>query len=335
MGQPAIVIAHFEGFTALDETALDRLDTVGRLLDRKPLHSWDEPRAQELLSSAEVIVGHWGCPLFGPEFFETAANLRLFAYAAGSVKWYLSDELWERDILVTSGADANAEPVAEYTLAMILLANKGVFGAIDRASNRVSWTPPPEAAAHGNWDKTIGLVSASLTGRRVAQLLQAFAHLDVQIYDPFVDAKTIESLGATKQETLVELCAQADVLSIHAPALPDTHNLIGQKELAALSDGATVINTSRGHCLDLDALTSELESQRLFGIIDVTDPVEPLPSDHPLRTLANAVLTPHIAGSQGTELARMSEWVIDEVERYATGAPLRNPVTREMVDRIA
>ncbi len=149
MGQPAIVIAHFEGFTALDETALDRLGTVGRLLDRKPLHSWDEPRAQELLPEAEVIVGHWGCPLFGPEFFETAANLRLFAYAAGSVKWYLSDELWERDILVTSGADANAEPVAEYTLAMILLANKGVFGAIDRESNRVSWTPPPEAAAHG------------------------------------------------------------------------------------------------------------------------------------------------------------------------------------------
>ena len=335
MGQPAIVIAHFEGFTALDETALDRLETVGRLLDRKPLHSWDDPRAQELLPEAEVIVGHWGCPPFGPEFFETAANLRLFAYAAGSVKWYLSDELWERDILVTSGADANAEPVAEYTLAMILLANKRVFGAIDRESHRTSWTPPPEAAAHGNWNKTIGLVSASLTGRRVAQLLQAFGHLDVQIYDPFVDAKTIESLGATKQESLVELCAQADVLSIHAPALPDTHNLIGEKELAALSDGTTVINTSRGHCLDLDALTSELESQRLFGIIDVTDPVEPLPRTHPLRTLPNAVLTPHIAGSQGTELARMSEWVIDEVERYATGAPLRNPVTREMVDRIA
>ena len=87
--------------------------------------------------------------------------------------------------------------------------------------------------------------------------------------------------------------------------------------------------------LDLDALTAELESQRLFAIIDVADPVEPLPPEHPLRTLPNAVLTPHIAGSQGTELARMSEWVVDEVERYATGVPLRNPVTREMVDRIA
>ena len=335
MGRPAIVIAHFEGFTAFDEAALGRLDTIGRLLDQKPLHTWDEPRAQELLAEAEIIVGHWGCPLFSPGFFETAPNLRLFAYGAGSVKSYLTDELWERDILVTSGADANAEPVAEYTLAMILLANKGVFPAIDRESHRVAWTPPAGAASHGNWNKPIGLVSASMIGRRVAQLLQALPHLDVKIYDPFVDAKTIEALGATKQESLVELCAQADVLSIHAPALPDTHNLIGQKELAALRDGATVINTSRGHCLDLDALTTELESQRLFGIIDVTDPVEPLPPEHPLRTLPNAVLTPHIAGSQGTELARMSEWVINEVERYATGLPLRNPVTREMIDRIA
>ncbi|MDE0701229.1 MAG: hydroxyacid dehydrogenase [Acidimicrobiaceae bacterium] len=335
MGRPTIVIAHFEGFSALDETALDRLDTIGELLDRKPLHSWDEPRAQELLGSAEVIVGHWGCPLFGPAFFGAATNLRLFAYAAGSVKWYLSDELWERNILVTTCADANAEPVAEYTLAMILLANKGVFPAIDRESHRTAWTPPADSAAHGNWDKTIGLVSVSLTGRRVAQLLQPFDHLRVQIYDPYVDAETIEALGATKQESLVDLCAQADVLSIHAPALPDTHNLIGETELAALRNGTTVINTSRGHCLDLDALTAELESQRLFGIIDVTDPVEPLPPTHPLRTLPNAVLTPHVAGSQGTELARLGESVIDEVERYAKGEPLRNPVTREMVDRIA
>ena len=154
-------------------------------------------------------------------------------------------------------ADANAEPVAEYTLAMILLANKGVFPAIDRESQRPAWTPPSNAAGHGDWNKTVGLVSASLIGRRVAQLLSAFPHLDVQIYDPFVDAKTIEALGATKQESLVELCAQADVLSIHAPALLDTHNLVGSTELAALRDGATVLNTARGHCLVHGRVSSE------------------------------------------------------------------------------
>jgi len=335
MTRPAIVIAHMEGLRAFDDATLDRLDRAGRLLDREPLASWDDPRADALLAEAEIIVGHWGTPLFDAATLARAPKLRMFAYAAGTVKWYGIDEIWDRDLVVTSGAGANAEPVAEYTLAMILLANKRVFPAIDAQAGRDAWTPPPGAAAHGNWDKTIGLVSASLIGRRVAELLEPFPHLDVAIYDPFVDHAAVESLGGTKVDDLLELCRRSDVLSIHAPALPVTHNLVAAEHLAALPDGATVINTSRGHCLDLDALTAELETGRLFAIIDVTDPVEPLPDDHPLRSLPNAISTPHIAGSQGTELARMSDWVCDEVERFVQGRPQRNRITRDMIDRIA
>jgi phosphoglycerate dehydrogenase-like enzyme len=335
MTRPAIVIAHMDGLRPFDEATLDRLDRAGRILDRTPLSSWDDPRADALLAEAEIIVGHWGTPLFDATMLSRAPKLRMFAYAAGTVKWYVIDEIWDRGLVVTSGAGANAEPVAEYTLAMILLANKRVFPAIDAQAGRPAWTPPEGAVAPGNWDKTIGLVSASLIGRRVAELLQPFPHLRVEIYDPFVDEATIESLGATKVDDLVTLCRGADVLSIHAPALPATHNLVAAEHLAALPDGATVINTSRGHCLDLDALIAELESGRLFAVIDVTDPVEPLPDDHPLRSLPNAVYTPHLAGSQGTELARMSDWVCDEVERFVAGRPQRNRITRDMIERIA
>ena len=335
MTRPAIVIAHMDGLRPFDDATLDRLDRAGRVLDRTPLSSWDGPRADALLAEAEIIVGHWGTPLFDAPMLARAPRLKMFAYAAGTVKWYGIDEVWDRDLVVTSGAGANAEPVAEYTLAMILLANKRVFPAIDAQAGRPAWTPPETAAPHGNWDKTIGIVSASLIGRRVAELLQPFPHLQVEIYDPFVDQASIESLGATKIDDLVALCRRCDVLSIHAPALPATHNLVGGDHLAALPDGATVINTSRGHCLDLDALTAELESGRLFAVVDVTDPLEPLPDDHPLRSLPNAIYTPHIAGSQGTELERMSDWVCDEVERFAAGRPQRNQITRDMIDRIA
>jgi phosphoglycerate dehydrogenase-like enzyme len=335
MPRPAIVIAHMAGLDAFDEASLDRLDRAGRILDREPLHSWGEPRADALLAEAEIIVGHWGAPLFDAAMLARAPKLKMFAYAAGTVKWYLIPELWERDLVITSGADANAEPVAEYTLAMILLANKRVFPAIDQARGHPAWQPPADSGPPGNWAKTIGLVSASLIGRRVAALLQPFPHLTVHIYDPFVASAEIEAMGATKVDDLDTLCRSADVLSIHSPALPATENLIGAAQLAALPPGATVINTSRGHCLDLDALTTEVDSGRLFAIIDVTDPVEPLPDDHPLRHLPNAVLTPHIAGSGGTELGRMREWVCDEVERYAAGRPQRNPVTHDMIDRLA
>jgi phosphoglycerate dehydrogenase-like enzyme len=335
MSRPAIVIAHYDGLNAFDEKSLDRLDRAGRVLDRTPLNSWDDPRADGLLADAEIIVGHWGAPLFDAAVLARAPKLKMFAYAAGTVKWHLIPELWDRDLVITSGAGANAEPVAEYTLAMTLLANKRVFPAIDAQRSRPAWTPPEGAPEHGNWHKKVGLVSASLIGRRVAELLRPFPHIRVEIFDPFVEASEIGALGATKVDDLTQLCRTADVLSIHAPALPATLNLIGAAELAALPDGATVINTSRGHCLHLDALTAELETGRLFAIIDVTDPVEPLPDDHPLRHLPNAILTPHLAGSQGTELARMSDWVCDEVERFASGRPQRNRVTHDMIDRIA
>ncbi|GJM38303.1 MAG: glycerate dehydrogenase [Acidimicrobiales bacterium] len=336
MTRPAVLIAHMEGLHPFDNAALDRLERAGRLLDREPLSSWDGARADELLAEAEIIVGHWGTPTITADVLARAPKLQMFAYAAGTIKWSMSDDAWDaRDLVVTSGASANAEPVAEYTLAMILLANKRVFPAVDLMRDRATWAVPATAREHGNWDKTIGLVSASLIGRRVAEMLAPFPHLRVEIYDPFVDAAAIESLGATKADDLLDLCRRADVLSIHAPALPATHNLIGADHLAALPDGATVINTSRGHCLDLDALMAELESGRLFAIIDVTDPLEPLPEDHALRHLPNAVYTPHLAGSQGTELARMADWVCDEVERFVEGRPQRNRITHDMIDKIA
>jgi phosphoglycerate dehydrogenase-like enzyme len=335
MAEPAILIAHMGGTQMFDDDTLDRLDKIGTLLDCEAVSDWNEPRALDLLPRAEVIVGHWGAPLFDAEVLTRATHLRLFAYAAGTVKWYATDLLFDRGVVVTSGASANAQPTAEYAFASILLANKRAHVAIDHEHRRKAWIPPPTARPVGNWDKTIGLVSASLVGRHVAQLLRPFEGLRVEIYDPFVSSKDIEALGATKIDDLTDLCRRADVLSIHAPAVPATANMIGAAELAALRDGATVINTARGWCLDMEALVAELETFRLFAVIDVTDPIEPLPDDHPLRQMPNAILTPHIAGSQGTELGRMSDWVCDEVARFASGRPQRNEITREMIDRIA
>ncbi|NNE73206.1 MAG: hydroxyacid dehydrogenase, partial [Acidimicrobiales bacterium] len=79
---------------------------------------------------------------------------------------------------------------------------------------------------------------------------------------------------------------------------------------------------------------AELESGRLRAVLDVTDP-EPLPVDHPLRRLPNVYLTPHLAGSQGTEITRMLEWATDEIGRWSAGEPARNEVTRERLDRMA
>ncbi len=157
--------------------------------------------------------------------------------------------------------------------------------------------------------------------------------MSVALYDPFVDEAEAATLGVTKME-LDELCATVDILSIHAPDLPSTKRMIGMRQLAALRTGATVVNTARGALLDHEALLAEVTTGRLSAVLDVTDP-EPLPADHPLWALPNVFITPHLAGSVGTELRRMVDHAVDEIDRWRSGSPARNPVTKDMLARLA
>lgn len=311
---------------------LARLDAVGRVLDPQPLASWDDPRADSLLAAADVLVGHWGCPTLTADVLERAPGLRLFAYGAGTVKWQVTDAVFERGIVVTSAAAANAIPVAEYTVAAILFANKGAFVVRERQrdpSSRVVL----DLSRVGNHGARVGIVGASLVGRLVVERLRA-TDLELAVYDPYLTATEAEALGVEKVDGLDELCASVRVLSIHAPDIPPTRGMIGATQLAALPDGATVVNTARPALVDQEALVAELTSGRLAAVLDVADP-DPLPPDHPLLALPNVFATPHIAGAMGNELVRLSELAVQEVERFVAGAPPLHPVVAADLDRIA
>jgi phosphoglycerate dehydrogenase-like enzyme len=335
--RPRLVIAHHPSLDLLDDHARARISSVADIIDPEPIGSWTDPRADSLLARAEVILGHWGCPRLDASVVARAPHLGLFAYAAGTVKGTIDPGVFDFDIVITSGADANAEPVAEFTLATILFANKDVFW--QRDVRRTPRDPAlgefrvPAAAPVGNYDKTIGIVGASLVGRRVIELLTAFPHLRVVLYDPYVTADEATTLGVTKLP-LDELCAASDVLSIHAPDLPSTRHMIGAAQLASLRDGATVINTARGALLDHDALLAEVSAGRLSAVLDVTDP-EPLPEGHPLWALPNVFITPHVAGSLGTELRRLVDHAVDEIDRWRSGRPAHNAITKDQLARLA
>jgi len=166
----------------------------------------------------------------------------------------------------------------------------------------------------------------------VIELLRPY-RVEVLLADPYVDEGAALDLGVRLVD-LDELLATSDVVSIHAPALPETRHLIGAAELARMADGATLVNTARGSLLDHDALTAELRRGRLHAVLDVTDP-EPLPEGHDLLRLPNAFVTPHLAGSQGTELTRMAELVLEEIRRFGAGEAPLHPVTGSDLGRIA
>ncbi|MCH7788599.1 MAG: hydroxyacid dehydrogenase [Acidobacteria bacterium] len=331
---PKIVLAHWAGVELFDAGAMSRLSELGQILDDEPIGDWSDPRADRLLADAQVIVGHWGCPLIDINVVERAPNLGLFAYAAGTIKGTVDITAFDRGIRITSGANANAEPVVEFSIAAILFANKDVFWQRDLLRDRtIEASRVGNQVPVGNYSKTIGVVGASLIGRRVIELLGNFPHLAVALYDPFVDEAEADHLGVRKCD-LDDLCARSDVLTIHAPSLPETKAMIGARQLAALRTGATVINTARAAIVDQDALISELEAGRLYAILDVADP-EPLPSDHRLLSLPNAFVTPHLAGSQGSELIRMTDYVIDEVARWIRDEPGRNEISATDLRRLA
>lgn len=214
--------------------------------------------------------------------------------------------------------------MAEYTLAAILLANKRVLQSAQRyraMRGEHDWRDELDGA--GNYRRTVGVIGASRIGRRVIELLRPF-DLRVLLYDPYVDAAEAATLGV-EPVSLDELCTRSDIVTVHAPQLPATRHMIGARQLAAMQDGATLINTARGSLIDEHALVPELSGGRLHAVLDVTDPETP-GADSPLYDLPNVLLTPHIAGSLGGELHRMADQALDELERYVSGQPFADPV---------
>jgi phosphoglycerate dehydrogenase-like enzyme len=309
-------------FGPAERTQLGRLCHV---LTPEPLRALDDDAARAVLAEVDILVTGWGCPPIDDKVLAAAPKLRLIAHAAGSVRALVSPSVFARGIAIVTAADANALPVAEFTVAAILFANKRVLDFAARyASERrplgIYVNTPPTV---GNFRKTVGLVGASRIGRRVAQLLRPF-DFTVLVADPFLSPAGARDLGVELVE-LDELLARSDLVSLHAPSLPETRHMLDSRRLGLLRDGTTLINTARGALVDQAALTAELTSGRLNAVLDVTEP-DVLPPDSPLYDLPNALLTPHVAGAAGGELRRFGELITAEIDRFVRGEALQHAV---------
>lgn len=282
------------------------------------------------LATARVVVTGWGSAKLDAEVLSRSPQLTGLVHTGGTVKSVAAPEVWDRrGFTVSSQVVANAAPVAAHTASMIVLALRGTLGLRElyrkeRGAGyaRMDWvTDRSRGMAH----RTVGIVSASRIGREVVELLRPWP-LSLMIYDPFLTPAAAEAMGATWVESLVELASRSDVLSIHTPLLPETTGLVSAEVLAALRDEAIVVNTSRGAIIDEPALVAELVSGRLSAVLDVTSP-EPPVADSPLWELDNVFLTPHVAGSIGTELEVLGAQAIDETLRLLAGEPVLNEVS--------
>lgn len=322
--RPTIVLSVLDDYRDrfFDPAAVRRLRDLGEVvLDSDPAaHATHESLA--LLRRADVLVTGWET---GPVDALLAAGalprLRLLTHAGGSVRGVAGPEVFDHGVRVSSQTQLNAEPVAEFTLAMIILAAKNAFRARDdyrREHARPDLTGPAYRTI-GLYGATIGIIGLSRISRRVIELLRPFA-CTVLVDSAHLTAAEAGALGV-RAASREEVLSASDVISLHSASTPRTRHMLGAEDFARIPDGATFINTARGAICDEDALIAELRTGRISAVLDVTDPELPRP-DSPLWTLPNVELFPHLAGSMGRELHRLGDGAVDDVAAFLAGRPV-------------
>ncbi|MGV9926537.1 C-terminal binding protein [Nocardia rhamnosiphila] len=231
----------------------------------------------------------------------------------------------ELGIVVTNVPVYCVDEVADHTLMLLLaLARRLVPFAVDTAAggwNR-SLTPVPVRLR----GKTFGIVGTGAIG---SALIPRVAALGMEVLALRRHGGEVE--GATAMGSLDELLTAADVVSLHLPLDSATHHLIGARELGLMKPTALLLNTSRGGLVDTAALTAALSEGRLGGAgLDVTEP-EPLPADHPLRTMAGVVLTPHYAFSSDGSMTDLSRTAAHHVLDVLAGRRPESIVNPEVL----
>jgi len=313
----------------MSEAAWDTLASFADVIHHPGPEPADKDELIALLPPADACITSWGVAQLDADVLAAASRLRAMAHMGGSVKRFVSDALWEREIQVTTAGVRLAIDVAETTLGLMIVGMKRIWplGQHVRAGG---WRESPWWPARELVNKEVGIIGASNVGRHVIKLLQAF-QVTVLLTDPFVSAEEAEALGVVKLD-LDKLLKRADVVSLHAPAKPDTIRLLNAQGLALMKDDALIINTARGELIDEPALITELNKGRFFAFLDVTDP-EPPALDSPLRSLENVVVTPHSAGCI-EDCSRMGELAAEELRRFFAGEPPIYQIRPEMFGRI-
>ncbi len=286
------------------------------------------------LADVRLIFSGWGMARVDEAFLDAAPNLEAIFYAAGTVRYFVTDALLERGVRLTSGYGANAEFVAPYALAQIILSLKRTWYFAEKVRREESYDPNEKEALPGLYTGVVGLISLGQVGRRVAALLRDTLPTPVLAYDPYVTAETAAALGV-EPVGLEDLFRRCDVVSLHTPWLPETEGMIRGAHLASMKANATFINTARGAVVNEPEMIAALEQRPdLQALLDVTYP-EPPAAGSPLYSLPNVLLTPHIAGAHNTECLRMGRLMAAELRRYLADARMDYEITREMLPLLA
>lgn len=284
------------------------------------------------------IFSTWYMPVFSEDEVKTLfPSLEALFYAAGTVK-YFAEPFLNAGVKVFSAAKANGIPVAEFVASQIILANKGFIQAqlaYKRPTYRAAYNKAHSYinAKPGNYRTTIGLIGAGAVGKKVIELLKSY-HVKICVYDPYIPDEELIQLSVERC-SLEDMFAECDVISNHLPDTKETRGILNYSLFSRMKNAATFINTGRGaQVVEGDLIKAMKQKPMACALLDVTSH-EPLFPWSSLYRMKNIFITPHMAGSSGTEEERMAEYMFEAYSDYINGRSNPCEVTKEMLKIMA
>lgn len=275
---------------------------------------WDmdgpAPRADIDLVVPPYMAGGAGLPQL--------AGMRTQLVQAQSIGYDGLEQILPAGHRLANAASVHETATAELALGLIIAAERGLPDFVRQSSDGL-WKP---AVHRGLADRRVLLLGTGGVGNAIADRLAPF---EVALTRVARTARTDERGPVHAFEELPELLPTADIVVLVVPLSDSTRGLVDAAFLAALPDNALVVNVARGPVVDTDALVAELTAGRLRAALDVTDP-EPLPADHPLWSLPNALISPHVGGASGAMMPRMARLIHRQVRHLLAGETPENIV---------
>ncbi len=276
----------------------------------------------DLLENIEIVYGG-----LRREQWAQATRLRWVQTQGAGVNGMMTPDVLDHEAVITNASGIHAEPIAEHMFGLLLMHTRKLSASWDQQKER-NWNARPLHDGLGILlGKTLGVLGVGAIGAQSARVGRAFGMRVLGLRRSGEPCSDVERMF-TPDERLA-FFAECDVVMNSLPLTEKTRRFMGSAEFGALPTGAVVINTGRGGTIDTDALVASLREGRLgAALLDVTDP-EPLPTDHPLWSMENVIITPHYSGAHAGYSQRAAAIFLDNLRRYIAGQPLRNVVDKE------